>query len=399
MTYLRRHPNITTDINTELTFTDFCDFITKADEFTSCSPSGRTYAHYKTLLRLNQNILHDIFNIFSLSLSKGVVLDRWCTTVTTLIEKNPGQPRIHRMRAIHIVEAELQFYSKSIYIQRMMKNAEVKNVITDEQYGGRSNRQAQSAVLNKVLYYDITRQLRTPSAFMDDDARACYDRIINPLSAVEGRKWGLPYSESILTTSIIEKQNFHIRTANGITSSHYYFDSDNPIQGAGQGLGWSGPKWTNTSDTCSQILNNHCVGMKFEDPMRSIQVNKIAHYFVDDTATGVNADAICDGTSILDTLKNTEQMHARVLFAAGHKLALDKCSYYIVDFKRHGTHFKYKTIAELPGTLDMSETFSQDFVRVPRLEPSTAHKTLGHFLAVDGNQKEHLKRILLKLET
>ena len=46
------------------------------------------------------------------------------------------------MRAIHVVEAELQFYSKSVYIQKMMKTVEKHKLVTDEQYGGRVNRQA-----------------------------------------------------------------------------------------------------------------------------------------------------------------------------------------------------------------------------------------------------------------
>ena len=52
-------------------------------------------------------------------------------------------------------------------------------------------------------------------------------------------------------------------------------------------------------------------------------------------------DAIKDDKSILEHLALTEQKHAHVFFAAGHKPALDKCSHYLVDFKRQGLNYKY----------------------------------------------------------
>ena len=266
LTFLVRDRRIKTEVTMDMEFKHFLDFVKKSDETTSCSPSGRTYSHYKTLHLKDSKILHDLFDVFMLAVNNGIVLDRWCTTVTTLIEKDSGSPKIHRMRAIHIIECELQFLSKYLYIQKMMPQVEKLNLVTDEQYGGRNQRQAQSAVLNKIMYYDVTRQNKTPSAFMDDDARACYDRIVTPLSAVEGRKWGMSYSESIYTTKILENQKFHVRTSNGITDDYYCFSPETPIQGAGQGVGWAGPKWLNTSDTCSKILNARCTDMRYQNP-------------------------------------------------------------------------------------------------------------------------------------
>ena len=71
-----------------------------------------------------------------------------------------------------------------------MAYAENFELITDEQYGGRNRRMAQSVVLNKLMYYNLSHQTLTPCAFMDDDARACYDRIVTELSEVEVQKWG-----------------------------------------------------------------------------------------------------------------------------------------------------------------------------------------------------------------
>lgn len=121
-------------------------------------------------------------------------------TNTTLLKKNPGTPFIHRMRAIHIVEGDLQFIAKYFYSHHMMKTAEKHSLVSGEQYGGRNNRMAQSAVLNKIMYCNISHQTGTAAVFMDDDARACYDRIITPLSSLKTTKWGLSFNVANFTT-------------------------------------------------------------------------------------------------------------------------------------------------------------------------------------------------------
>jgi len=260
--YLKRDACIDKELPFIIEFDKFCKFVKKAKEKTSCSPSGRTYSHYKALLLHQKKILKDIFHIMDMSITYSVVLDRWKRVTTTLLLKDTGQPKIHRMRTMHIIEAELQFVSKHIYVQGMMSNAEKHKLITDEQYGGRKHRQAQSAVLNKVLYSNISLQTRVSWACMDDDARACYDRIIPCLSAVEGRKWGLSYDEAVFTTKVLQKQIFSIRTTTGVTTNTYTYSENNPIQGAGQGIGWAGPKWINTSDTISRIMHDKCPGIR-----------------------------------------------------------------------------------------------------------------------------------------
>ena len=51
--------------------------------------------------------------------------------------------------------------------------------------------------------------------------------------------------------------------------------------------------------------------------------------------------------------------------------------------------YSYKTINDIPGDLNLCESFNPFTVTVPRLQPSQAHKNLGHFLALDGNQIAH----------
>ena len=116
--------------------------------------------------------------------------------------------------------------------------------------------------------------MRMTSAFIDIDARACYDRIVTSLSGLEGRKWGAPFKLSQFTTKFIESQQFTIRTGFGISNQYYEYSDDKPIQGSGQGIGWAGSRWINSSDTCSDIMKKYCAGVYYHDPRGENEVQK-----------------------------------------------------------------------------------------------------------------------------
>ena len=53
------------------------------------------------------------YRIMILSLQQGIVLDRYMNTITILIPKDDGLPKIHRLRPIHIIESKRQAITKS----------------------------------------------------------------------------------------------------------------------------------------------------------------------------------------------------------------------------------------------------------------------------------------------
>ena len=388
--YMTTRPNLRDKIEHETTFEEFKSFIQKADEKSACSPSGRNYSHYKTLLD-DTHILRGLHNIFEIALANDVVLDRWAQTVTTLMPKDEGPILVHRLRAIHVVEAELQFFSKIVYAKKMIHLAEKQNLITDEQYSGRKGRRAQSIVLNKLMYYSITFQKREEAAFMDDDAKACYDRIIPSLASVEVQKWGVSKKAASLTRKIVESQKFKVKTAHGISDQHYQYTENQPTYGVGQGLGWSGAIWMVTSDTICNILRDECAGMQYVSPDRTIIVTKNGDLFVHDTALGVTKGRVRNGNSVLKQLELDEQKHALLLFAEGHRLALQKCCFYLSTYIRDGIKHRHKLIHEEPGELRLREGFNLELKHVKRLQPYEAHRTLGNYVAINGRQTRQFK--------
>ena len=166
---------------------------------------------------------------------------------------------------------------------------------------------------------------------MDDDARACYDRIVTSLSSTECRRWGISHNTATFTNSFIEQQKFHIRSAYGVSENFYSYSKEKPIQGSGQGVSWAGPRWTCTSNTICSIMDKTNTGMHFADPTNTIEVRKTSDLFVDDTATGVSSNQIKDGRSALEHLQEDEQKHAFLLYSTGHLLALYKCMFYAIQ--------------------------------------------------------------------
>ena len=159
------------DVSFSYDFGRFCSYIKKTKEKIASSPSGRHLGHYKTLLQMKKKkLLHAIFDIMQLSMEYSIILDRFLGVALTLIEKEEGSPKIHRLRPIALVETELNCIAKAHWAQDMMTSIETNHLITDDQYGGRKGRQAQSAVLNKILYFNLQHQLVESAIFIDKDA-------------------------------------------------------------------------------------------------------------------------------------------------------------------------------------------------------------------------------------
>ena len=68
-----------------------------------------------------------------------------------------------------------------------MVNAEKHGILHKAQFGSRQGKMAISAVLLKRLSYDIIRQARMDACIFDNDASACYDRMIPSIAMLKSR--------------------------------------------------------------------------------------------------------------------------------------------------------------------------------------------------------------------
>ena len=378
------------------TWNEFRTFVQNAKEKTSSSPSGRHYGHYKSLLQSAPSILRGIYDLMCLALSYGIVLDRWKTTITTLICKDDNKPYIHRLRPLHIVEAELQFFSKNQWSHKLIGQAEHLKNISPSQYGGRKNKQAQSSVLNTILTFDIHRQTRKTFTFNDDDLRANYDRELAHFSVAETRSHGLSVNAGKLLIDITTQQQFHIKTKSGVSPTYYTYTDTDPVWGLGQGISWAGSCWQFTATSIEKCLSADCCGATLTNPMNDITIRPFMKFFIDDTTKICNTTK--NNRSILDQTQINMQKHSNFVISTGGDMAFDKCRFYFIKYAFDQNYDPYVlNNEENPGDLIITNMLTNIETPIKRVEPNEARKTLGCLLTPTNNQEAQLEDLKQKI--
>jgi hypothetical protein len=190
-------------IQKEITTDDFYSGFKSWKESTSMSPSGRHLGHYKAIIddpeikKMKKNpeyvshcklaFLELFTKLVNIPVHNGFVPDRWCKSITVMIEKDPGSPRIEQLHIIHLFEADYNFSLKLLWGQQMVHWGEDAEVLGNQQDGSRPGQQALNSVHKKNLSFDLSRILQTALALFDNDASGCYDWIVVALATIAAR--------------------------------------------------------------------------------------------------------------------------------------------------------------------------------------------------------------------
>jgi hypothetical protein len=133
-----------------------------------------------------------------------------------------------------------------LFGRRLMDNAEKHNLLHPHQFGSRKGRMSISAVLLKQISYDHIRQTQMDAIIFDNDARACYNRMISSQSAMISRRAGMPRAAVKTFLWILLNMEYYVRTAYRV-SSKGYLNFIKWLLGMMQGAGHSGGLWALTS--------------------------------------------------------------------------------------------------------------------------------------------------------
>ena len=113
--------------------------------------------------------------------------------------------------------------------------------------------------------------------------------------------------------------------------------------------------------------------------------------FVDDTNNELTGNEGEDRDSVAKRMQSLSGKYEKYLRLAGGRLALHKCLWYLIDFKRIGNKIKMIEKEDSPHiSLEIEETFSKKTVVIKRLNPIQAHKKLWVLIAPDGNQDKEV---------
>jgi hypothetical protein len=116
-------------------------------------------------------------------------MERWKDILNIMILKEPGNTKIHRLRVIHLFEADYNLIL-SVKWRQQIKHAEERELLNEGQHGSRSGREAPTLPFLEELKNEISYCSRKPLLNLDNDASSCYDQIVVSLASLINRKYG-----------------------------------------------------------------------------------------------------------------------------------------------------------------------------------------------------------------
>jgi hypothetical protein len=202
LTSMKRHSK---EIEIEITAEKMMKKYKRWKERTSTSLSRRHLGHFHALFRplkakneedrermegMRQEIIAMHATMLQTAYDNEHVYDRWKYILTCMLGKDSGIPRIHRLRAIHLYKCDLNLLFL-IFFRELDQHCEDNYLINKGVYGCRPNRRAIDPVFVNVTQTEMAMVTRTPLVKFNNDATACFDRILVHLLNLCLRSFGI----------------------------------------------------------------------------------------------------------------------------------------------------------------------------------------------------------------
>jgi hypothetical protein len=402
-------------VSITVTASDYRRFFQKWTESTSTSPSGKHLGHYKALLSLGLEqdppikpladaIIDLQLKLSNVALTHGHVYERWKQIVSVMIEKKPGVFLLEKLRTIHLFEADYNWLLGLVFGRGMVYNAEEQHHLFDSQWGARPGRSTEQPDLHKTMSYEISRLTRTSLGTLDNDAKACYDRIVMVLALMLCQKHGVPQSACMMAAIALLTATYSIKTGFGISEGTYTSTVSQPTHGPGQGSRLASALWLIVSCMLFATMDTLCHGASFCDPCDTLVHRRTSDGFVDDVTHWFNlglAYSIQHDVSARDIAAGLErdgQSWERLLWTTGGKLELPKCLYYILYyvFDPDGTP-RMESVTNMGNNLLSLTSGQEDTTNdIEHRDCSKAHRTLGMWPTPNGSTQTQFEVCLAK---
>ena len=152
--------------------------------------------------------------MMSLPFEHGFAPSRWRQCLEVMLEKQPGNPLIHRLRIIVLLEAYFNIALRIIWMRRLFPAAE-KMGFAPKQWRRRKNQNSTDCATMKILTFESCHHRRTWIAMMAMDAAACYNIIITYILNVCECRHGLPNNACVAKGKIVFEMLCKVRTVYG----------------------------------------------------------------------------------------------------------------------------------------------------------------------------------------
>ena len=200
-----------------------------------------------------------------------------------MLQKLFGCSLITKLRAILLMEADLNCSTKTVFGIRMLDKARRQNLMPEEVFSER-NKMADDGTLTKVLTYDIIRQTRRSAGLASVDANNCYNRIAHAIASLVFQAFGVPLSASEAMLTTIQEIKIFLQTGFGDSTD---FASSTLLsiktQGLCQGNSASPAGWAVVSICILSAHKKRGHGAHFTCPITKLKSHIAVIIYVDDT--------------------------------------------------------------------------------------------------------------------
>ena len=399
-----------------ISFEDFKRRFEVWNEDTSTSPSGMYLGLYKALisskynkdlvdadlLQEGEDIFMDIFILSNAACRFGFAYDRWKEIVNCMINKKTDSFLLNQLRVIHLFEADYNLIIGLIFGRYMIHRLCDNDLFHPSQWG-RPNRECEDVLMLKELTYQVANMSRTDLATFDNDASACYDRIVTRFALLCCRAHGVPEGPCRMTAEVLDNVIHKIKTAYGISKKSYVNEPEHPIHGVGQGSQDGPSLWGVSSSTTFHAADRLSQGLTCINPCHAIHRRSITHSrkldgFIDDVTGWFNRMAQelrqqgLDIKSLAQGMQQDAATWQKLLNISGGKLAVTKCLYYLGHWRwlKDGTP-ELTPASEIGNLITLNDDSGP--ITIPHYDSSEAHLTLGVWKSLSGNltkQHDHL---------
>jgi hypothetical protein len=314
----------------------------------------------------------------NIAITRGISIPRWSNAVNVLIEKDEGRPRINRLRIIHLFEADYNLFLKIMWGSRLVRRAQSLDLLHDGQHGSVPGRQPMDPIMLNQLSSDLCRILKLNYARFENDASACFDRIIVALGMLAARRCGMPKEAVRTHAKSLELMQYTVKTVHGISESSYTGSVFAPLFGTGQGSGASPAVWLSLVvlllNTLERVVPQR---MSFMSPDGINVHSRLVDAFVDDTALGYTDEGDLSMEEMTTQLETMAQTWEQLLHFSGGALNLGKCSWYVMYWDwRSGRPVLRKQLPTDPSVA-LRRGESDIVTEIPRQNEGEASRILG----------------------
>ena len=375
---------------------EFQEVFKKTKERTSSDPRTLNYTIWKCMAK--SDYVSGIASVLlSLPFMYGFVNRHWLKMADVMLEKKPGNRKIHLLRIIGKLPAEFNTALK-IFARKTMWNFESCDPHTG-QWGSRPNRSAVDAAMIKALTFESARLYHDTMTSTQYDATAHFDRIHPSNSVVYSRKVNVDTKLSTTVAQHVYQMKRYPQTALGIGDSYYCQLDDEPhIGGEIQGKSDVPQKSNQQADIILKVHDRVAPGLCMKSPNldREIKHNNII--YVDDNDGHVTADPASEDP-VADVLRDnaiSAQVWRDLVDITGGLVAMHKCNWQLIAWEF------------VNGTMEMVRSTDERLVLkdgkgahsvIQFLSPDEPNKGLGFRLCPNGNQRPHHEATLAAVKS